>query len=500
LIKQTKILSLILIAGFITSMGIKASNGASKIRDIKSKTVSIQNKNSDNPEQDAESIRRYASTNGNTVSVKGGVSVIYSIVGKSQVIRFDEPVKRISIANPGLADLVLLSKKELLLNGKAPGVTSFIVWGNTGDPVFFDLNVKTDSNAFMQELKKIAPDEDIDITFTNVTGGGGNGAATGEQQAGQAAAATGQGGGGGLNVVVSGKISTSITRDRIKALSSAFGFNMIDLTESPTPQVLLSVKFVEASRTLTRNMYAQTANAYVPADVRDIKFFVNPFKGSGMFANIQAIDTVNASRTGGNLASIAATSLGLGPFKLPLFNTTTSLAFEENKGLVRTLAEPKLMALNKQQGSFNAGQEIPVPQGIDPQTGLINYGYKNVGVNLVFTPDIMLDSKKIRLQLQPEVSEIDSSISVNQGNGITIYGIKTRKTQTNVELNDGDTLVIAGLFQKNDNVTTEQVPFLGDLPIIGNLFASKEFRKGETELLIFITPKIILPDSNSNGV
>ena len=144
---------------------------------------------------------------------------LYTTVGKSQLIKFDEPVKRISLTDPSLADLVLLSPKELLLNGKKAGRTSLIFWGESNKPIFFNLVVKQDTDAFIQAVQEIAPNEDINYVFTD------DGA------------------------IMSGKVSTTNIKEQIQNVAKAYSIKLLDLTESPTKQVLLEVKITEATRT-----------------------------------------------------------------------------------------------------------------------------------------------------------------------------------------------------------------------------------------------------------
>ncbi|EKE02830.1 MAG: hypothetical protein ACD_20C00328G0023 [uncultured bacterium] len=464
--KLPKTIVLTLTSLLVFSMLNNDSLAVQGIRDVENDPISINNdlNYGSNSEYKVDYLKKFSPYAQRNASLRGGVSQLISIVGKSQLIRFDEPVKRLSIADPKLADVVMLSKKELLLNGKSNGETSLIIWGEKGDPVFFDLTVKNDTTALLEALKDIAPEEEIDIKFTaNATKG-----AAGESAA---------------NAVFSGKISSTIKKEKIKSLVTAYGFNFVDLAESPTPQVMLEIKVAEANRSLTKNH---------TVDVTSGGKFLNPlntqFKSPLKYLEIS------------NNVGVVAPGVRLSNIYLPILNTTNSITLTETKGMIKILAEPKLVAVNKQEASFNAGQQVPVPSGIDPMTGQINYEYKDVGVNLKFTPDILEESGKILLKLNPEVNEIDTTITVRQPNGIVIYGIRTRKVNTTVELNDGETLVIAGLLQRSNSETSNHPPFIADIPILGQLFTSKEFRKGETELMIFVTPRILKSDNLVNGV
>ncbi|MDD3013177.1 MAG: pilus assembly protein N-terminal domain-containing protein [Candidatus Gastranaerophilales bacterium] len=384
-------------------------------------------------------------------ALKGNVSELTAIVGKSQLIRFDEPVKRISLTNPALADLVLISPREMLLNGKSGGLTSLIIWGEKGDPAFFNLYVKNDSSQFLNAVKATLPNEYLDFKFTNDS-----------------------------NVVLSGKVSSTLVKDQVKNLAQAYGLKIVDMAESPVPQVMIEVRVVEASRSLTNSLKSNFGLG---------KLADSFIKGY----SITALDNVNT-----NAADFKGTASGL-RLLVHKHELSSMLAVAEQKGLAKILAEPKLMATNGSKASFNAGQEIPFPSSVD-RNGNVAYEFKKVGVNVSFTPTIMEKSGRISLNISPEVSEIDSSTAITIDNNVVVYGIKTRKADTTVELNDGQTLIMAGLLQRTDNSVKNQIPIIGNIPILGQLFRSDEYRKGETELLIFVTPRIIQPENKVDGV
>jgi pilus assembly protein CpaC len=435
-----------------------------KIRDVAVNPIDIQNNNYLNKDYNAsqknniqaKSNYKAAEINQDEIyskaeaSLKKGGTDLSALVGRSHLIRFDIPVKRISITNPALADLMMLSPKELLLNGKAAGITSLIIWGEKGDPVFFDLVVKNDATTLLNAVKALTPNENINVKFTD-----------------------------DLNAIFSGKMSSVITKEKLKNITLAYGYKFVDLIEAPTPQVVLEVKVAEASRAFTKNF---KANFAVGSYSDTFKFGVIPDSAKG---------PAQGSTFDGTLNGIKSFFVR-GDF-------TAVLTAAEQKGIVKVLAEPKLVSTHGNKASFNAGQEVPVPTGVD-QNGNLSYEYKNIGVSIAFTPVIQEKSQRILLNIVPEVSEIDSTTTVTQNNGSVIYGFKTRKAETTVDLKSGQTIVIAGLFQRSDNNTKTQIPLMGDIPIIGKLFGSSEYKKGETELMIFVTPKIIDSNSLSNGV
>lgn len=439
---------LILTEVFLISQKVPTVS-ASQLREMNLSPVSIDTKQ---PSKIPD-MTFVAPTTHTDADLKGGISEMSAFVGKSQLIRFNEPVKRISITNPSFADIIVLSPLEMLLNGKAAGLTSLIIWGESGDPVFFDLNIKNDPTILLKAVKAVYPNERVNLKFTNSE-----------------------------NVILSGNVTSSIVKDKIKNITEAYGYKLVDVSECRTPQIVLEVKVAEAARSFTKIM-ATTYNLSNFTDVGQV--------------------AANATTTADVANNLAATFTGDIAKGLKLFgfnnkNIATQLQMAEQKGLIKILAEPKLVSTNGNKASFNAGQQVPVPSGIG-QSGNVSYEYKDTGISVEFTPTIQPESKTISLNIKPEVSAIDSTVTITNQNS-TIYGFRTRKAETTVQLQDGQTLVIAGLLNRTDNSTRDQIPFLGDLPILGSLFRKAQLLKSETELLIFVTPRIIEPNSSVDGV
>lgn len=382
-----------------------------------------------------------------TVSIspyKDSNEKLYAVAGKTQLIKFDEPVKRISITDPSLADLVLLSPKELLLNGKKTGRTSLVFWGASEKPVFFNMIVQQDTDAFMQAVDQIAPNENIKYSYTDD------------------------------GVIMSGHISSTTVKKNINDVIKAYNIKLVDLTESPTKQVLLEVKIAEATRNFSKTLASEF--------------------GLGQNASgFSGINIGGLSDGSGNL-SFNGTNTNY-TFSSPS-NLAWYLTASESKGLIKILAEPKLLALDGQAGSFNIGQEVPYPSTIG-MSNTPSYAFKNTGVILNFTPTILEKSNRVILKLSPEVSEIDTSVP-STGTG-SPPGFKTRKVDTTVELADGETLIIAGLLKHTTSSNDTKVPGLGDIPGVGFLFSNLSRKRDDTDLVIFITPKIVEVDKNNTG-
>ncbi len=374
---------------------------------------------------------------------------LYGMVGKSQILNFDTGIKRVSIAEPNIADVVVVSPQQLIVNGKKTGSTSLIFWGkNSASPVFYNLIVQQDADSFLEAVNMIAPNEDITIIFNN------------------------------SGAVMSGFISSASIREQIQNLAKAYEVNLTDLTESPTKQVLLEVRVTEASKNFTRDLGVELGLGNTSGVVNEA---------------LSNMINANPGKTG---ISQVFSSSGLSYY---LFDRSSKISMaiqaSEQKGNIKILAEPKLLAVNNEEARFNVGNEVPIPSEID-ESGNISYTLKETGVILKFKPEIMEKTGRVRLKLSPEVSEIDRSAGIVIGSGANnvfaqVPGFKTRKVDTTVELMDGETLVIAGLLTNNTSKNKTQVPLLGNIPVLGVLFRNSNDVTNDSELVIFITPKIV---------
>ncbi len=375
--------------------------------------------------------------------IKDNNKKLYSVVGKSQILNFDTGIKRVSIADPAMADVVVISPKQLIINGKKPGSTSLIFWGkNSNSPVFYNLTVQQDADNFLEAVNYIAPNEDITMIFNN------NG------------------------VVMSGFVSSTNIREQIQNLAKAYDINLTDLTESPTKQVQLEVRVTEVSKNFTRDLGVQFGYG---KDAGSLSEYLSGLLSKNPLATLNQVFSNNG-------------------FNYYLYNQSSKISMAvnaaEQKGDIKILAEPKLLAVNNEEASFNVGNEVPVPSEIGDY-GNVSYDFKETGVILRFKPQIMEKTGRIRLKLSPEVSEIDRSAGIVSGDMTQVPGFKTRKVDTTVELMDGETLIIAGLLQNTSTKNKTQVPLLGNIPVLGVLFRNSSDVTNDSELVIFITPKIV---------
>ena len=454
--------TLILIVLSISSASFAAE--IPKIRELPANPVSVNNQmftNDRNNIYKSKDItkkleKNLSITETNTPTrLKGGISELKAIVGKSQLIKFDEPIKRISITDPALADLVFISPKEMLINGKMGGETSLIIWGASEKPVMFNLFVQSKSiynyDNFVKEVRKLVPNDDIKIELFN------SGDKTNTQ------------------VALSGRISSTIKMEKIKKLFTAYGYTLIDNTETLTPQILLEIKIVEITK--SNNKTSRTKPT----------LFIN---NTGDAINALTKFTYNLKFNPDGSYS--------GVIDKPDSNLQLNLEKAESEGSAKVLAEPRLMAINGKAATFTSSDQIPIVTGRDEYGGLL-IEYKSVGINVGFTPTILEESGRILLDIKPDISDY-ATAALATVDGFPVYKITTRSTSQIVEIEDTKTIVIGGLIRRKSDLQKTNVPFFGHLPIIGNILGDSTYTNTETELMIFVTPTIIKPDDVVNGV
>jgi pilus assembly protein CpaC len=370
------------------------------------------------------------------------------VSGKSIILRSALPVKRVSIANPEIADFILLSPHEIYITGKGAGTTNLTFWQDKKVTAIYDIEVAYDLSQFKQQLHAIFPDEkDIRVIATNDS------------------------------ITLSGKISSAANLAQAIALANAYApegkiNNLVQV--GGIHQVMLEVRVAEMGRSLTRrlgiNFAAQKGNEFAVSLI-------------GGVAQLESLAAAGPSV----LPSSAVNAL----FRFDTGDVTWTAFIDALKedGLVKILAEPTLITLSGQSANFLAGGEfpVPVPQGL----GTVAIEYKPFGVGLIFTPTV-LSKDKISIQVTPEVSELDFSTAVLI-EGFAVPGLTTRRASTTVELADGQSFAIAGLLKETVRDIVAKFPVLGDIPILGALFRSRSFQKSKTELVIIVTPHLVKP-------
>jgi pilus assembly protein CpaC len=380
-------------------------------------------------------------------------------VNKSQVVSADQPIAKAMVGNAAIADVVPLTDRSIYVLGKAMGTTSLTLYDRGGRVlVVMDIAVGPDAQGYREQISRLVPGTQIGAQIS------------------------------GNSLILTGMANDAGAISRAVQLAQTYAgenvVNMIGLGASQ--QVMLEVKFAEVRREIGEDV--------------GVRGFAggNDF-GSAFGAGSSLSPDPETGRPVFEIGSIL-NSFGI-------FGTTfraLGLDFEaylnalENKGFAKTLAEPTLIALSGETASFLAGGEFPIPVvqsggggGGDDGASSITVEFKPFGVSLGFTPTVLGDGT-INLKVEPEVSAIDPAASL-QLNGISIPGLQTRRASTTLELRDGESFAIAGLLQRDFQTTINQVPLLGGIPILGALFRSTEFQKGETELLIVVTPRLVAP-------
>ncbi|WP_271439459.1 type II and III secretion system protein family protein [Pontixanthobacter luteolus] len=383
-------------------------------------------------------------------------------INKSQVVTADRPIARAMIGNDEIADIFPISDRSVYVLGKELGTTSLTLYGS-GNQVLavMDISVGPDVLALREQIGALMPDENIDARISN------------------------------QSIVLSGMAKSAGSADRVVQLARAYaGDDVVNLmTLGSSQQVMLEVRFAEVSRNIGEQLgvggfTSSNGGAFSSATGTGSGFVPNPDTGFGQLER-------------------SAVTGSFGVFRR-IFSDVAGLRIDavldtlEQRGLSKTLAEPTLVSLSGQRASFLAGGEFPIPVvqngGGGAATGgasSISVEFKSFGVSLGFTPTVLGDST-INLLVEPEVSAIDPTASITL-NGIQIPGLQTRRASTVIELRDGESFAIAGLIQEDFKTTVEQIPLLGSIPIIGTLFRSTSFQKGETELLIVVTPRLVQP-------
>jgi len=379
-------------------------------------------------------------------------------VGHSKVLRTPFPITRISMADPEIADIILISEREIYVNAQSPGVTNLSIWGKNRFSTA-TVTVEADVSLLKEKLHQILPKEKIGVEAA------------------------------GDSVVLNGEVSGPVAQSTAVSLALPFAGGkkekVVNLMHvGGVQQVMLEVRLAEISRNVADRI---GLNAVVLSD--------NAFGVS----QVNSLATVsNLVRTLANTAfsqTISANVTAVAGFQAAGALWTLFFDLLKTQGLGRVLAEPNLVTTSGQEASFLAGGEFPIPV---PQSGVgggstITIEYKKFGVGLNFTPTV-LDGGKISMRVAPEVSELDFTQGVAFTSlGFTVPGLRVRRMSTQVEVKDGQTFSIAGLISDSHRDVINKFLIIGDLPILGTLFRSSSYQKNETELVVLVIPHLVKP-------
>jgi pilus assembly protein CpaC len=366
--------------------------------------------------------------------------------GASVLVVNTTVLQRFSVGDPTVAEAVVVSPTEILVNGKGLGTTTLVLWDNTASPKLYSVEVTADAAGLEKYLHTLLPNDQITVTAT------------------------------GNSVTLSGTVRDASTADRAIEIAKGTGARIVDnLTTPDAVQVLLKVRFAEVNRSAVKTLRSQLT-LLNPQDLND----------NG--------DWSGSSNTGPD-GGFSDGLLDLGLFN-PNANVNLILRALQTKGDFKNLAEPTLVTLPGKEASFLAGGEFPYPavQG-GGGNNAVSIVFKEFGIRLHFTP-VITRNGGIRLKVAPEVSSLDFANALVFG-GFTIPSLLTRRAETEVEMREGQYLAIAGLMDNTLLENSTKIPLLGDLPILGQLFRSKDARQNRTELLVLITPTLVQPSATA---
>jgi pilus assembly protein CpaC len=380
-----------------------------------------------------------------------GSAPLRVMVGKSLLINTTEPIKRISVTDPSIATAQPITPTQILVHGKTPGEVSLLIWDQLERSRSFDLRVDVDVSACAEEEHRVFPDEQISVTPSRAA------------------------------IVLSGHVTTEDVSKRAAELASAYSPKVVNvLTFGPVgaQEVLLQVKFAEVDRSALTTMgvnFISTGAANTQGTIT-----TGQFGGFGP-------QTLNTTSSGGAATSSNTLNNVLNLFVFrPDINFGAVIQALETKNLLQILSEPNLIAVNGKEASFLAGGQFPFPI-VQPGQGFtaVTISFKDFGVRLEFTPVIMPNGN-IHLKVAPEVSTLDFTNALTIS-GFTVPALSTRRAETEFELQDGQSFVIAGLMDNRVTDIYNKIPGLGDIPILGNFFKSKSVQKSNSELMVLCT-------------
>ena len=385
---------------------------------------------------------------------------LFVTVGKSLLVDSPAVIQRVSIANGDIAEALATSPREVLVNGKTPGETTLIVWQVGGNRLIFDLNVQANTarvDAINRELHSELADQTVSVDMENGV------------------------------PFLHGTVKDLGAADRAVMIASVLG-KPVNLLRVNVPavegQILIKVRFADVDRQQSTQLGLNLFSTGATNTVGQIS--------TGQFSQPQVTTTPSIGGARSTTTFTLTNALNIFMFR-PDLNLGATIEALQAKSLLQILAEPNLLTLNNHQASFLAGGEFPFPtlQGGGAGLGAVTIQFREFGVRINFLPTIT-PRGTIRMEVTPEVSSLDFANGLTF-QGFTIPGLSTRRVQTEVELESGQSFALAGLL---DNRVTDQlnkIPGLGDIPFFGKLFRSRNLQKNNSELLIIVTPELVRP-------
>jgi pilus assembly protein CpaC len=385
-------------------------------------------------------------------------------VGRGELLQFRQDISKVVIAEPKIADAVLVSPRDVMVNAKGPGQTTLVIWEMDAAPARYDITVLNDTTelgvlqrSLATQLKSALPDADIEFS------------------------------GNADVIVLNGKVSSVEQSKRAEAIAATHAKKVVNFLQTPEPrQILLQVKFASVDRTALSqfgfNLFSRNSTTVGETSTQQFQ--------APLFSQLQ-FQNQNLTNTNINLSNL----LNLFIFR-PDLNLGATVQALQQQNLLQILAEPNLIVVEGSEASFLAGGEFPYPTITSTPTGggiapVVSVQFKKFGVQLNFTPTVTV-SGAINLKVKPEVSALDYNNAVTL-DGFVIPAVSSRVAETEVMLKDGESFAIAGLIDNRVTQVLNKVWGLGDIPVLGNLFRSHSTQKTADELLVVVTPRFVAP-------
>ncbi len=402
---------------------------------------------------------------------------LHLMVGRSLVITSPVRIKRVSLADPKIADALVVTPFQILINGKEPGGVSLLLWDESDQNQAFDIYVDLDILALTQKIREVFPNEPVQLEASKDV------------------------------VMLSGKVSSKAVADQVYKIVSSATPKVVSLMEAPAPpsagEILLEVKFAEVDRTalsqLGANLFSTGAASTLGSTTTGQFGSFGAWKISDQFGvRADPFPNFPSPKTGPSQGTFEVTQTISDVLNIFLFRPDIHMGVVikalQQKNVLQILAEPNLLTETGKEASFLSGGEFPFPvvqgggAGAVPTVTIL---FKEFGVRLNFRPDLMEDGK-IHLKVKPEVSALDFTNALTLS-GFVIPALSTRRVESEMILEDGQSFAIAGLVDNRLTETISKVPGLGDIPLLGNLFKSRSLNRSKSELLVVVTPHVVRP-------
>jgi len=391
---------------------------------------------------------------------------LHLLVGRSLVITSPSRIKRVSLADPEIAEAIVVSPTQVLVNGKKPGGVSLLLWDEADQSQAFEVSVDIDVLGLSQKIHEVFPAENVHIDTSKDV------------------------------VIITGKISSSVVADKILEVVKGAApkvTSMMEVPPVPTGEILLQVRFAEVDRSALTELGFNILSTGLGKTIGAIS--TQQFGGTNSW---NLTDTFPVRGPQGNpsetftVSQTIANALNIFLFN-PNIHLGTVIQALQSKNLFQILAEPNLMTESGKEATFLAGGEFPYPLVTSVGSGspTVSVQFKEYGIRLSFTPLIGADGT-IHLKVKPEVSTLDYSNAIVLS-GFTLPALSTRRVESEMSLADGQTFAIAGLVDNRVTELMSKIPGIGDIPILGKLFQSKSLNKTKNELLVIVTPHVVRP-------